>query len=77
MNVCGNLLEKADTCGDDGQGLGLCAGDLDPYTGGEQTHNSVEVVKTSVSRALSMSFEVYASHICEHVPGWRVLLPVT
>ena len=45
--------------------------------GGEQTHNPAEVVKASVLRALSMSFEVYASCNCEHVPGWLVLLPVT
>ena len=53
------------------------AGDLGPCAGGKQTHSPVEVVETSASRALSMSFEVYASHICERVPGWLVLLPVT
>jgi hypothetical protein len=58
-------------------GRGERAKDLRPGAGGEQTHNPVEVVEASVSRALSMSFEVYASHICEHVPGWLVLLPVT
>lgn len=60
-----------------GKAWAVRAGDLGPSAGGEQTHNSVEVAETSVLRALSMSFEVYASRICEHVPGWLVLLPVT
>jgi hypothetical protein len=59
-----------------GKAWGLELGDL-ACAGGEQTHNSVKVARASVSRALSMSFEVYDSHICEHVPGWLVLLPVT
>lgn len=53
------------------------ARDLGPGAGCEQAHNPVKVAETSVLRALSMSFEVYASRICEHVPGWLVLLPVT
>jgi len=76
LNPCGELLGRRTRAAMAGKAWGGI-GDLGPCAGGEQTHDPAEVVRTSVSRALSMSFEVYASHVCEHVPGWLVLLPVT